>query len=128
VTSVDTPPVVLVVEDEWVVRDTIAHELRSAGWEVLEASTAEGAIGLLRHGTQHIDIVFTDIQLAGYLSGWDVAEQYRAVRPDVPIIYTSGNSVDRSRSVQGSLFFDKPYDPADVVQACGNVRRSKREA
>lgn len=51
-----------------------------------------------------IDVVFTDIQLAGILTGWDVAEQFRAANPDLPIIYASGNAVDRSRRVQCSLF------------------------
>jgi CheY-like chemotaxis protein len=109
--------VVLIVEDEWALRSLIALELRSAGWYVLQATTAEEAIKCL-YGGHRIDVVFTDIQLGGVLSGWDVAEQFRAVRPGVPIIYTSGNSVDRSRSVVGSLFLDKPYLPAALVDAC----------
>jgi CheY-like chemotaxis protein len=112
-----TSRVVLVVEDEWTVRDMIAHALRSAGWEVLETSTAEDAIALIQAG-HRIDLVFTDIQLAGSLCGWDVAEQFRAVQAALPIIYASGNSVDRSRRVAGSLFFNKPYRPEDVVEAC----------
>ena len=80
-------------------------------------SSAEAAIAYLRAGFE-IDVVFTDIQLAGQLSGWDVAEQFRAIRPEAPVIYTSGNSADRSRKVKGSLFFDKPYLTADVMEAC----------
>jgi hypothetical protein len=47
-----------------------------------------------------------------------VAEQFRAARPDVPIIYASGNSVDCSRRVVDSLFLDKPYLPAAILDAC----------
>jgi CheY-like chemotaxis protein len=112
-----TSRVALVVEDEWLVRDVITAALRSAGWEVLETGTGEDAIALMRAG-HCIDLVFTDIQLAGVLGGWDVAEQCRAVQSDLPIIYASGNSVDRSRRVAGSLFFNKPYRPEDVVEAC----------
>lgn len=112
-----TPRVVLVVEDEWLVRDAIVQALRDAGWQVLEASKAEDAIALLRAG-YNVDVVFTDIQLAGQLCGWDVAEQFRAVREDAPVIYASGNSADRSRRVAGSLFFNKPYQPAEIVEAC----------
>jgi CheY-like chemotaxis protein len=82
-----------VVEDEWAVRCLIAQQLRDGGWDVLQATTAEDAIKCLQRGDR-VDIVFTDIQLAGVLNGWDVAEQFRAVRADMPIIYTSGNSVD----------------------------------
>jgi CheY-like chemotaxis protein len=109
--------VILLVEDEWVVRDVLASELRNAGWQVIEASTAEGALALLET-RQEIDLLLTDIQLAGHLSGWVVAERYRAARSDLPVIYACENSADRSRSVQGSLFFDKPYDVTEVVEAC----------
>jgi CheY-like chemotaxis protein len=115
---------VLVVEDEGLVRYAIAQELRNAGLHVLETRTAEDAIAFLHAGLP-IDVVFTDIQLAGHLSGWDVAEQFRAGRANLPIIYTSGNSVDRSRRVASSLFFDKPYDAAAVVQACRRVSQQE---
>jgi len=74
----------------------------------------------LRRGDR-VDVVFTDIQLAGVLSGWDVAEQFRAVRTDMPIIYTSGNLVDRDRRVIGSLFFEKPYRADVIVEACATL-------
>ena len=112
--------VILVVEDEWLVRDDIAKALRDAGWQVIEASTAEDAIALMRTG-HRIDVVFTDIQLAGRLCGWDVAEQCRAARADFPVIYASGNAADRSRKVAGSLFFNKPYSAAEVVEACSRL-------
>jgi CheY-like chemotaxis protein len=113
----DKSRLVLIVEDDWLVRDLVADEFRSAGWEVAESSTAEHAIDAVRGG-RPVDVVFTDIQLAGDLTGWDVGEQCRELRDDIAIIYTSGNAVDRSRSVDGSLFFQKPYRAAAVVQAC----------
>ena len=113
--------VILLVEDEWLVRDEIAGVLRLAGWDVLEVNSGERAVALLRSG-QHIDVVFTDIQLAGALSGWDVAMEGRASQSAMPVIYTSGNSADRSHMVEGSLFFDKPYKPAKVVEACRRLR------
>lgn len=112
-----TSRVILVVEDEWMVRSLIAADLRGAGWEVLETSTAEDALALLQTG-RRIHLVFTDIQLAGAMCGWELAEQFRAAQPDIPIIYASGNSSDRSRSVAGSVFFDKPYRAHEVVEVC----------
>jgi two-component system, response regulator PdtaR len=110
--------VILVVEDEWLIRSVIVHALREADFVVLEATTAQDAIALLRAGTPRIDAIFTDIQMPGDLCGWDVAENGRALRADLPVIYTSGNAADRSRSVAGSMFFDKPYSTTDVVAAC----------
>jgi CheY-like chemotaxis protein len=68
-----------------------------------------------------IDVVFTDIQLAGSLSGWDVAEEGRTAQAVMPVIYTSGNPVDRSRRVHDSLFFEKPLE---VLEACRRLRRA----
>jgi CheY-like chemotaxis protein len=115
------PCVVLVVEDDVLVGAAIAEDLRSAGCEVLVSRTAEDAIAHAR-GNGRIDVVFTDIQLAGDLDGWDVADEFRAVNPEVPILYTSGNAADRSRRVANSLFFEKPYNLAAVVQACARHR------
>ena len=116
------PGKVLLVEDEWLIREDIAEHLKAAGWEVLEAGTAEGAIKLLE-AAACIDILVTDIQLPGYLSGWDVAEAVRAVQPKVTVIYASGNAADRSRAVARSQFFAKPYRAADIVQACSEAVR-----
>jgi CheY-like chemotaxis protein len=113
----DTPWVVLVAEDEGLLRISIANALRNSGCSVVEARSAEEAIAYVSAGHQ-VDAIFTDIQLAGSLTGWDVAEHGRAVRADMPIIYTSGNAVDRSRRVADSQFFDKPYLLADIVDAC----------
>ena len=108
---------VLVVEDEWLVRDVIASDLKDAGWNVLEASTGEGAIGIIE-ANPHIDVLFTDIQLAGQLNDWDVAEAFRAAKPEMPVIYASGNTSDRSRAVDNSQFFSKPYRAPEILKAC----------
>jgi CheY-like chemotaxis protein len=110
------PFTALVVEDEWILRSEIVEKLKAQGWHVIEASTGEAALNPFDMG--QIDILFTDIQLGGELSGWDVAEALRATWPDLAVIYTSGNSADRSRQVSRGLFFDKPYDAFQIVEAC----------
>jgi CheY-like chemotaxis protein len=103
--------VVLVVEDDWLVRDFIVSHLRGAGWRTLETDSAEQAIAML-NARQQIDILVTDIQLRGELTGWDVAEAFRAAQPTMPVIYVS------ARLVRQSLFFSKPYDPEATLQSC----------
>ncbi len=56
-----------------------------------------------------------DIGLDDSGSGWDVAETLRTAQPDIGVVYVSGNSVDRSRRVAGSLFFNKPYRLEDIA-------------
>jgi len=105
----------LVVEDEVLVRCAIVILLQEHDWLVLEAEAGEDALDYLDH---HIDVLFTDIQLAGQLTGWEVAEAARKVRPEMHVIYTSGNTTNLSRKVERSLFFAKPYDPDHIIDAC----------
>jgi CheY-like chemotaxis protein len=65
-----------------------------------------------------VDVVLTDIQLAGPMNGWQVAHAARTAKPGLPVIYASANAPDPLRRVEGSLFFDKPYDPVQIVEAC----------
>ena len=59
---------VLLVEDHGLLRAEIAEALRSAGWQVLEASSGEAAVALIRSDVL-IHVVVTDIQLGGHLIG-----------------------------------------------------------
>ena len=110
-------PAVLVVEDEWLLREEISEEFRHAGWNVLESSTGEDGLAAAQHGGR-LDAVVTDIGLAGMLSGWDVAEALRLMRPELAIVYASGNSGERARMVSGSIFLTKPYRTAEIVETC----------
>ena len=105
----------LVVEDEALVRCLIVSLLQDHDWLVLEAGAGEDALDYLDHP---IDVVFTDIQLAGSLNGWDVAEAARQADPEVHVIYASGNTTNLARQVDRSRFFPKPYDADEVVAAC----------
>jgi CheY-like chemotaxis protein len=114
---------ILVVEDECLLRCEIVEHLVEAGFRVLEADSAEAALAFAGNGHQ-IDLVFTDIRLGGHLNGWDVGEGFRAAFPEMPIIYTSGLSISPAREVAGSVFFDKPYNPAGIISACRTLTAS----
>ena len=100
-------PVVLVVEDEWLLRDCIAAHLRAARWQVLEARSGEAAIALLNAG-KHVDVVVTDIELRGSINGWSVGERFRTILPQIAVIYTSGKAWPSAQAVPKSLFISKP--------------------
>ena len=101
-------PIVLLVEDEFFVRCGVAERLRESGYTVVETASGEEAIALCRSDLA-IDIVFTDINLTGAASGWDVSECLLADRPNVPVLYTSGQVIERERCVPGGVFIAKPY-------------------
>lgn len=106
---------VLVVEDEILVREMIAEELRDAGFAVLEAGDGEAASGLLS-ARGSVDVLFTDIRLPGRLDGWAIARLARQLRSALPVIYATGYTVDRSAEVPGAIFLNKPYQPSQVVE------------
>jgi CheY-like chemotaxis protein len=113
--------VVLLVEDEFFVRDDIATYLREAGFAVVECVSGETAIEHCMTAAV-IDILITDINLGGPASGWDVAEYFQEKRPDVPVVFTSGQAIDHERCIPGSVFFGKPYRNRDILNACHQLR------
>jgi CheY-like chemotaxis protein len=114
----DLPPRVLIVEDELLVRDLMAHELRHAGFEVLDAGTAESAL-LIATELDRLDLLFTDIRLPGK-NGWLLAEEIRARHADVPVIYASGYA-ERMTLVPRSRFLQKPYLPSQVLRTAAEL-------
>lgn len=118
-------PIVLVVEDEWLVREAIVQYLQAAGCVVLEAASGEDALSVLDH-EQAIDVLLTDIRLNGSMNGWEVGEAFRRRHGDMPVIYASGHSVQPPRQVPGSLFFNKPYNPSDILNACQRLTEARR--
>ena len=113
---------VLVVEDDFFVRCDIAGCLREAGYAVIETENGEDAIALCK-SEMTIDMVFTDINLSGTATGWDVATRFRSAQPDIPVVYTSGQAIDYERCVPGSHFVAKPYQHTDILSACQRLRK-----
>ena len=72
--------VILLVEDELLVREMIAQYLRDCDCVVIEADDAEQAAAVGRSG-QGVDVLITDINLSESENGWDIAEAFRAARP-----------------------------------------------
>jgi CheY-like chemotaxis protein len=117
--------VVLVVEDEFLVRYNIACSLQEAGYLIVEAGSGEEAIALC-NSEKSIDVLFTDVNLGGSASGWDVAECFRAARPDVPVVYTSGKTIDAGRCIPGSVFVTKPYQNGEILHVCQRLTARHR--
>jgi two-component system, response regulator PdtaR len=102
-------PLVLVVEDEYLIRTHAAEVIRDAGYEVIEASNADEAI-LLLETRQDIRVVFTDIQMPGTMDGLKLAHAVRHRWPPVHIIATSGHHPGQDGDFPlGTVFLPKPY-------------------
>jgi CheY-like chemotaxis protein len=108
-----SPPIVLVVEDNTLVRIVIADFLESAGFVVLQAPDGAAALVLLASGAD-FNILFTDVQMPGPIDGADVAMLMREQRPNMPIVVTSGHGIPTPLPT-GGRFVAKPYDNRKVV-------------
>ena len=83
------PTVLLVVEDDALLRIVTADFLRHAGYLVMEAASADEAVGTLRRH-RDIRLVLADVRMPGALNGFDLAEWVAYHRTDVPVLLTSG--------------------------------------
>ena len=108
-------PVVLIVDDEPVLREMSALALQVAGYPVLEAETADAALDILRSG-QIVDLVFTDVQMPGQVNGLELARIVYAQWPLVKLIVTSGSIlVGAADMPEGGRFLPKPYTMANLT-------------
>ncbi len=103
---------ILIVEDDLFIRGLAEMMIQDWGHKTLVASDVEEALTHLR-SPQPIDALFTDIYLKEtVLGGCDVAQEAVALRPDLRVLYTTGNSVTekmKSLFVDGRHFLRKPY-------------------
>ncbi len=102
--------VILVVEDEVLVRLAVADYLRQCGYRVLEAKTGEEAQAILLAG-EPVEILFSDIDLGTGITGLDLARWTREHCRDVRIILTSGvmRMTDAMRHLCDRPLLSKPY-------------------
>src|SRR5258708_38028808 len=84
-------PVVLIVEDEFLLRMDAVDMIAAAGFEAVEAANADEAIKILE-ARRDITVVFTDIQMPGSMDGVKLARAVRAPRPPIKIVSTSGRA------------------------------------
>jgi CheY-like chemotaxis protein len=82
--------VVLVVEDDTLVRLEISDHLRSCGYQVIEAEDGESAVGILAGGVQ-VDLVFSDVEMPGPIDGLALARWAQEHRSGLPVVLTSGD-------------------------------------
>jgi two-component system, response regulator PdtaR len=105
---------ILLVEDEALLRMTVADELRIAGFTVVECRSADEAFELVKAGG-NFDLLLTDVQMPGARNGLDLAREVAALRPELPVIITSGNLAP-SQAEQFDAFLPKPF-PIDIAAA-----------
>ena len=105
----------LIVEDEPLIRIGAVKIIEDAGFEVIEAASADEAIRILEFRSD-VRVVFTDIHMPGSMDGLKLAHAVRNRWPPIKIIVTSGHELIAEQELpEGGRFFAKPYNPIEIL-------------
>ena len=108
--------IILIVEDELLIRMNAVEMIEEAEFEVVEAASADEAIAILERRLD-ITVVFTDIQMPGSMDGIKLAAAVRDRWPPIKFVATSGHvKLGVGDLPQGGRFLPKPYSPAEITK------------
>ncbi len=115
---------ILVVEDDPNVRRYAVDVLQTLGYSVVAAEDGPTAVELLEEEPE-LDLVFTDVVLPSGMSGRDIADHVRSVRPETPVLFTSGYAFDvltaKGRLHEDVELLPKPYTPEELAEKVREV-------
>ncbi|AMA59230.1 PAS domain S-box protein [Bradyrhizobium sp. CCGE-LA001] len=110
---------ILIAEDDPFVRSSVIRRVEALGYRVVAAVNGKEALQQLRTDPG-IDLLFTDIVMPGGMSGWDLADQARRIRPSLPVLFTSGYAletlVEQGRAHAQAIVLTKPYRKVELAQ------------
>jgi two-component system, cell cycle sensor histidine kinase and response regulator CckA len=115
---------ILLVEDEPVLRELAKVILKDYDYRVLEASTGHEAVRIFEQHNGEIDLLLTDMVMPEGMTGKELAQELKARKPELKVIYTSGYSEDvmgEDPELRDVKFLQKPYPPpqlAKTVREC----------
>lgn len=116
--------VILIVEDDVFIREVAEMMIQDWGHHTLSANDVDEALSLLR-SHRHIDALFTDIYLkTAVFGGCELAHQAIKLRPELRVLYTSGNSVTETMKamfVEDMHFLCKPYTQRQLHDSVGDL-------
>lgn len=103
---------ILVVDDDHDVRTAVVDQLTHLGYRVISASSGSEALDILAR-VADVDLMFTDIVMAGGMNGGELAEEAKQVRPGLKILFASGyfeGALVRNGHIErNQQFLVKPY-------------------
>ena len=124
--------VILVVEDEILIRMVVAEYLRDCGYRVIEAASADEAMVILQHLEIDVEVILSDVEMPGFMDGFQLSQWLSANRPGIDVILTG--SVSRASEAAAELCdsgpIPKPYEPqlaADRIKQLMALRAARRK-
>jgi two-component system cell cycle sensor histidine kinase/response regulator CckA len=111
--------VVLIAEDEPMVRNIMARTLRECGYSVLEAGSGQEALDLLERETRPVRLIVADVVMSD-MGGREMASRVAQRWPQLPVLFTSGYTgldvVRRGLLEEGREFLQKPLAPETLAR------------
>lgn len=110
----DRSIVILIVEDDLILRDLLAEVMTEMGAKVHTAPTAdEGWDAVMEH--PELNLLITDVVTPGTATGWDLAARVHEQKPDLPVIVTSGFSAKHAADLPpNATFLAKPWSLSEI--------------
>jgi PAS domain S-box-containing protein len=110
---------ILVAEDDPFVRSSVVLRIESLGYTVIAAVNGHDALFKLKDNPG-IDMLFTDVVMPGGISGWELADRAREIRPGLPVVFSSGYALEmlthKGHAPGKSLVLSKPYRKAELAE------------
>lgn len=110
---------ILIVDDEPIIRLLACDSLEEAGFDVIDAANAAEALDILAERTD-VGVLFTDVNMPGGVSGLDLAETVHQRWPDIKLVVTSGLPPERPVA-DGGRFIAKPYNLRSMTDLVAEV-------
>ena len=111
-----TRDVVLIVEDEPIVRMSISDALLQAGFEVLASSTGDAALELIAV-RPHLFALVSDIAMPGSINGYELAREVQRRWPHIGLVLVSGQMEPlKSHFPEGAFFLSKPFKASTLLR------------
>jgi CheY-like chemotaxis protein len=118
----DNLPLLLLVEDEPLIRTSLASALEDGGYNLIEADNGAAAIEAIDRGELFSGII-TDIRLGAGADGWEVGRHARHRFPKVAVVYMTGDSAGdwTAEGVPNSVLVQKPFATAQIITAVSTL-------
>jgi CheY-like chemotaxis protein len=115
-------PLLLVVEDEPLIRIWMAEALQEGGFDLVESGDGTAALAELDAGAPFAGLI-TDIRIGGAADGWEVARRARQLHPKIAVVYATGDSAAdwAAEGVPNSLVLQKPFATAQLLTAISSL-------
>jgi DNA-binding NtrC family response regulator len=118
---------VLVVEDDPMQRAMIGLLLEESDFDVIACESAEAAELVLQGSGETVVLMMTDVELAGHMTGVELAHSAKKYNPNLDVIVTSGRPL-RQPLPDGATFWAKPWAPLDVIRVAEMKATALNEA